>query len=309
MKIRILGDIDARRLEMVRAGAGADVVQHGESAAFEGPADVLFVWAQRRPVLADTLAREGAHLRWVHFRRVGIGASIISLFETYAHIQLSNGSGASGIAVAEHALALLLALLKRLPELCERQRDRRWAHEFSAAELHGQTACIVGLGDVGLSLARILRPCGVRLLGVRRQHEPVAEVDETHVVEELDDVLERCSILILAPSLNPSTHHIVGAEQLARLPSGALVINVGRGAVVDETALIAALRSGHLAGAGLDVVEEEPLAPDSPLWDMPNVIVTPHSAAHTEATDDRAVELFLENLERLRRGQALRSLM
>ncbi len=307
--IRILGEIDARRLEMVRAGAATDVVQYGESAASEAPADVLFVWAQQRPVLAEILARDGAHLRWVHFRRVGIGASIVSLFQTHPHIQLTNGSGASGIAVAEHALALLLALLKRLPELGERQREHRWAHEFSAAELHGHTACIVGLGDVGLSLARILRPCGVRLLGVRRRREPVAEVDETYVVEELGDVLERCSILILAPTLNPSTQHLVGAEQLARLPRGALVINVGRGAVVDEAALIAALRDGHIGGAGLDVVEEEPLAPESPLWDMPNVMVTPHSAAHTEATDDRAVELFLENLERLRRGQVLRSLM
>jgi phosphoglycerate dehydrogenase-like enzyme len=309
--IRILGEIDARRLEMVRAGAGTDVVQYGESAspAFEASPEVLFVWAQRRPVLADILARDSAQLRWVHFRRVGIGASIVSLFETHPHIHLSNGSGASGIAVAEHALALLLALLKRLPELGERQREHDWAHEFTAAELRGRTACLVGLGDVGLSVARILRPFGVRLLGVRRQREPVAEVDETYAVEDLGDVLKRCSVLILAPTLNPSTQHLVGSDELARLPSGALVINIGRGAVVDEAALISALRSGHLGGAGLDVVEQEPLAPESPLWDMRNVIVTPHSAAHTEATDDRAVQLFLENLERLRRGQALQSLM
>jgi phosphoglycerate dehydrogenase-like enzyme len=312
--IRILGDIDARRLEMVRAGVGGDVVQYAESASptFDGSdasPDVLFVWAQRRPVLADILARDGAHLKWVHFRRVGIGASIVSLFETHPRIQLSNGSGASGIAVAEHALALLLALVKRLPELGERQREHRWAHEFSVTELRGRTACIVGLGDVGLSVARLLRPFGVRLLGVRRQREPVAEVDETFGVQDLGDVLERCSVLVLAPTLNPSTQHLVGADELGRLPSGALVINVGRGAVVDETALILALRSGQLGGAGLDVTEEEPLAPESPLWDMPNVIVTPHSGAHTEATDDRAVQLFLENLERLRSGQALRSLM
>src|SRR5262249_52970772 len=149
----------------------------------------------------------------------------------------------------------------------------------------------------------------VRLLGVRRRREQVAEVDETYAVEDLGDVLRRCNFLVLAPTLNPSTHHLVGADELARLPSGALVINIGRGAVLDEVALISALRSGHLGGAGLDVVEEEPLPAESPLWDMPNVIVTPHSAAHTEATDDRAVQLFLENLERLRRGEALQSLM
>jgi phosphoglycerate dehydrogenase-like enzyme len=305
--VRIVGQIDARRLEMVRTGAAADVVQYGETP--EAAPDVLFVWAQSRPVLAAILERHGEHLRWVHFRRVGIGASIVGLFQTYPRVQLTNGSGASGIAVAEHALALLLALLKRLPELGERQREHVWAHEFTATELHGRTACIVGLGDVGLSVARVLRPCGVRLLGVRRHGEPVAEVDATYPVEQLGAALRQSSILIVAPALTSATHHLVGADELACLPSGALVINVGRGAVIDELALTSALRSRHLAGAGLDVTEEEPLPSQSPLWDMANVIVTPHSAAHTEATDDRAIQLFLENLERLREGRALRSLM
>ncbi|MBV9580850.1 MAG: D-2-hydroxyacid dehydrogenase, partial [Chloroflexi bacterium] len=233
----------------------------------------------------------------------------VSLFQSYPQIRLTNGSGASGVAVAEHAVALILALLKQLPALHDRQRQHHWAHEFSELELHGQTACIVGLGDVGLSVARLLRPFGVRLLGVRRRAEAVAEMDETHPVERLEAVLGRSSILILAPTLSSGSHHLIDAKELACLPRGALVINIGRGAVVNEVALIAALRSGQLGGAGLDVLEEEPPAPDSPLWDMPNVIVTPHSAAHTEATDDRAVELFLENLARLRRGDALRSEM
>ncbi len=292
---------------MVRAGAQPDAVQYGEVS--DASPEVLFVWAQRRPVLAEILARHGEHLRWVHFRRVGIGESIVGLFQAYPRVQLSNGSGASGIAVAEHGIALLLALLKRLPELGDRQREHRWAHEFTAAELHAQTACIIGLGDVGLSVARVLRPFGVRLVGVRRQREAAAEVDETYAVEELGAALERSSILIVAPALTSETHHLVGAHELARLPAGALVINIGRGAVVDEAALVSALQGGHLGGAGLDVVEDEPLPAASPLWDMPNVIVTPHSAAHTEATDDRAVQLFLENLARLRRGEALRSLM
>jgi phosphoglycerate dehydrogenase-like enzyme len=222
-------------------------------------------------------------------------------------VRLTNGSGASGIAVAEHALALLLALVKRLPELHESQRTHAWKHEFFATELYGRTACVIGLGDVGRSVARLLKAFGVHLLGVRRSAQPVSEVDETHTVDALGSVLERSSIAILAPALTPATQHLVGAVELARLPAGALVINVGRGAVLDEAALIAALVSGHLGGAGLDVLVDEPPPPDSPLWDLPNVIITPHSAAHTGATDDRSVELFLDNLSRLRRGVALRS--
>lgn len=307
MIIRVLGDIDSRRLDMVRTGAPADMVHYGLQE--NAPPDVLFVWAQRRGELTDILAQHEAHLKWVHFRRVGIGEQIVSLFRPFAHIQLTNGSGASGIAVAEHALALLLALLKQLPRLRDSQRDHTWQHEISVAELHGRTACVIGLGDVGRSAARLLRPFGVHVLGVRRTAEQVADVDETYPVEALHTVLERASILVLAPALTPATRRLIGPAELARLPAGALVINVGRGAVLDEAALLAALQSHHLAGAGLDVLADEPLAPESPLWDMPNVIITPHSAAHTEATDDRSVQLFLDNLERLRRGDEPRNRM
>jgi phosphoglycerate dehydrogenase-like enzyme len=307
MIIRVVGDIDVRRLDIVKTGAPADVVYYQAEA--DAPPDVLFVWAQRRSELTHILAQHGDHLRWVHFRRVGIGEPIVSLFRPFPHIQLTNGSGASGIAVAEHALALLLALLKRLPELRDLQREHTWSHGISVAELYGRTACVVGLGDVGRSAARLLRAFGVHVLGVRRTAEQVAEVDETYPVEALHTVLERSSILVLAPALTPATRRLIGATELARLPAGALVINVGRGAVLDEAALIAALQSSHLAGAGLDVLADEPLAAESPLWDMPNVIITPHSAAHTEATDDRSVELFVDNLERVRRGDEPRNRM
>jgi phosphoglycerate dehydrogenase-like enzyme len=268
------------------------------AASDDQPPQVLFVWDYQRQALADVISQYAPHLRWAHFRRVGVPEAVLTLFSPYPHIRLSNGSGASGIAVAEHALALLLALVKRLPELQEHQRNRAWRHDFSAAELHGQTACVVGLGDVGRHTARLLRAFGVHVVGVRRTAEPVDEVDETLSIDQLPAALERASILVLAPALTASTKGLIGAAELARLPAGALVINIGRGAVLDEPALVAALRGGHLAGAGLDVLAQEPPAPDSPLWDLPNVLLTPHSAAHTEATDDRSVELFLEKLQR-----------
>lgn len=286
---------------MTRGAGGVSVLHDGDEAA----ADALFVWGYSRSRLGDLLHGDGQRLRWVHFRRVGIPPAIVSLFEPYPHIQLTNGSGASGIAVAEHALALLLALLKGLPELHQAQQHKAWRHDFTAPELRGRTVTIVGLGDVGRSVARLLKPFGVTTLGVRRTADPITDVDETLTTNDLDTALKRSSVLILAPALTPETRGLIGAARLALLPPGALMINVGRGAVLDEAALVDALNSGHVAGAGLDVLAEEPPPPESPLWDMPNVILTPHSAAHTEATDDRSVELFLENLSRFQRGEPL----
>jgi phosphoglycerate dehydrogenase-like enzyme len=305
--VRVVGELDARRLGLLKDGARGVTVLDGSEAEDprQSPPEALFVWAYSRGVLASLLESAGTELRWAHFRRVGIPPAVVSVFQAYPHVQLTNGSGASGIAVAEHALALLLALLKRLPELATAQHARAWRHDFTEAELHGRTVCIVGMGDVGRSVARLLRAFGVHTIGVRRSAQAIDEVDETVTTAELGNALERCSILILAPALTPETRGLIGAAELAQLPPGALVINVGRGAVVDEPALVDALNSGRLAGAGLDVLAEEPPAPESPLWNMPNVIVTPHSAAHTEATDDRSVELFLENLGRFQRGEPL----
>jgi phosphoglycerate dehydrogenase-like enzyme len=263
------------------------------------------VWAQRRDELAALLANHGAGLRWVHFRRVGIGSDILQLFADFPHVVLTNGSGASGLAVAEHTLSLMLALVKRLPETLEFQHERRWVWGFEATELRGQTACIVGLGDVGRRIAHLLRAFGVSSIGIRRRAESVPEVERVHASVGEPGVLEHAQWLILAASLNAATRHMIGAAELARLPRGAYVVNVGRGQLIDEAALIEALHSGHLAGAGLDVLATEPLPAESPLWSMSTVIITPHSAAHTRATDDRSIDIFVDKLARFRRGDTL----
>ena len=212
--------------------------------------------------------------------------------------------------MAEHALALLLALLKRLPDLREAQNVHEPGATTSPRPSSTAAPCASSVWATSdKSVARLLRAFGLHIIGVRRAREPVAEVDETVAVTALDSALGRSSILILAPALTPETRGLVGAPQLAQLPPGALVINVGRGAVLDESALVDALKSGRIAGAGLDVLAEEPPAHESPLWAMPNVVITPHSAAHTEATDDRSVQLFLENLGRFQRDEPLHNPM
>jgi phosphoglycerate dehydrogenase-like enzyme len=267
--------------------------------------EVLFVWEQRRSELQPLLAAHHDRLRWVHFRRVGIGADVVQLFEPYPRITLTNGSGASGVAIAEHVLTVVLALTKRLPTLLDNQRAHRWEWRFDVSELHGQTACIVGMGDLGRSIARLLRAFGVHTIGIRRAPEPVPDVDETYPTIRAAGVLERATWLILAAPLTPETAGMVAPAELGRLPRGACVVNVGRGPVLDEPALIAALQSGHLGGAALDVLTHEPLPAESPLWDLPNVIITPHASAHTSASDDRSIEIFVDKLARFRRGEPL----
>ena len=281
---------------------------HFEAAPDDHAPAAMLAWAQNRAAIAAALARHPT-IRWVHFRRVGLVPAVVRLFDDLPAITVTTGSGASGPALAEHVLALTLALYKRLPELARRQRERQWPRNFELAELRGATVCIVGLGDIGRSTARVLRPLGVRLLGVRRQPGSVAEVDETHQPPALLDLLRRSQVLVLAAPLVPETFHLIGAPELAALPAGAFVINVGRGDLIDEAALIAALASGHLGGAGLDVVSTEPLPAESPLWMLPNVLVTPHAASHTGPTERRTVDVFLDNLGRFRTGAPLRNVV
>jgi phosphoglycerate dehydrogenase-like enzyme len=294
-----VGQLDGSRLERLAACCPADSLDDPA-----GP-EAVFVWEYQRAELAALLAEHGSQVRWVHFRRVGVPSDLIRLFDPYPHVVLTNGSGASGVAVAEHALALMLALAKRLPTLQEDQRTRTWRRGFEVAELRGKTACVVGLGDVGASIARLLRTLGMHCIGVRRQRRDIDDVDEVYTSLAEPGVLERTQWLVLAAALTEATRGMIGARELARLPRGSFVVNVGRGQLIDEPALIDALRGGHLAGAGLDVVATEPLAAESALWSMPNVIVTPHAAAHTPETDDRSVDIFLDKLERFRRREAV----
>jgi phosphoglycerate dehydrogenase-like enzyme len=294
-----VGQLGAQRFARIAEGCAADSFDDAQ-----GP-EVVFVWEYQRAELAALLAKHGEQVRWVHFRRVGVPSEVLRLFDPYPQVVLTNGSGASGVAVAEHALALMLALAKRLPEVFEDQRERRWQRGFEVAELRGRTACVVGLGDVGGNVARLLGALGMHCVGVRRELRDLDDVDETYTSVAEPGVLERSQWLILAASLTEATRGMIGARELARLPRGSCVVNVGRGQLIDEPALIEALRSGHLAGAGLDVVATEPLPAESALWSMPNVIITPHAAAHTPETDDRSVDIFLDKLECFRRGEEL----
>lgn len=259
-----------------------------------------------RPFFSAT--RKAPGLKWLHVFNAGVDHPVYaSILER--GVRLTTSSGATAEPIAHTAIAGLLMLARNFPVWLAAQRGRVWAPLRPPAlprDLRSQTALILGLGEIGTGIARLAKALGLRVIGVRRRPLEAGEpADEWYPPEKLAELLPRCDWLVVACPLNPGTRGLINAEMIARLPRGARLINVARGEIVEERALTEALASGHLGGAYLDVFETEPLPPDSPLWDMPNVIVTPHNSAASAGNEERVNGIFLDNLERYARGEPL----
>jgi phosphoglycerate dehydrogenase-like enzyme len=252
-------------------------------------------------------ARKAAQLKWLHVFNVGVDHPIYTeMLERGVRLTTSAGSNAEPIA--QTAIMGLLALARGFPRWLAAQRSHRWDPERKTPprDLRGQTAIVLGLGRIGSEIARLARALGLKVVGVRRGPRRAEDpVDELHPPAALSELLPRCDWLIIACPLTPETRGLVDAGLIARLPRGARVINVARGEIVAEQALIEALQNGHLAGAYLDVFETEPLPPESPLWDLPNVLITPHNSSAAAGNDERVLAIFLDNLGHWHRGEAL----
>lgn len=247
------------------------------------------------------------HLQWIHIHSAGADRPIyVELRQRGVVVTTSSGTNAE--VVTQTALAGLLSLARGFPRLLAAQRNHTWAPLIKTGlpkDLTGQTAVVVGWGPIGQKISLVLHALGVKVIAVRRSCIPSPPAIETVAYENLMTVLPRTDWLLLACPLSTQTRGLVSAAAFDCMPSGAQLVNVARGEVVDEAALISALQSGRLAGAYLDVFAHEPLAPESPLWDMPNVIVTPHSAGFSDGNARRVVQLFLDNLGRWLKREAL----
>jgi phosphoglycerate dehydrogenase-like enzyme len=225
-------------------------------------------------------------------------------------VRLASAAGVNANAVAEHAIALLLALTRLVPEAVRNQERRFWRGMIGELarreqELAGKTLLLVGLGRIGARIAALAAALGMRVVAVRR--DPAAgagAAHEVHGLDALDRLLPGADVLLLACPLTPETEDLIDARRLALLEPGALFVNVARGRCVVEEALVEALASGRLAAAAIDVAREEPLPADSPLWTAPNLLITPHTAGETRSYEDRMLDLLVENLARLRRGES-----
>jgi len=251
------------------------------------------------------------NLKWVHFVNTGVDQHAFLQNLIDRRVRLTTSAGSNGEPVAQTAICGLLMLARRFTHWWAAQGRREWAPLRGDAvprEIPVQTALIVGVGTVGAAVARFCQALGVYVIGVRRSPRRADDpVHEMHTPAALPELLARCDWLVLACPLTPETRGIIDSEMLARLPRGACLVNVARGGLVDEHAVIAALSSGQLGGAYLDVFEGEPLPADSPLWDLPNVILSPHNASASAGNDERATRIFLANLVRWAHGRPLQN--
>ncbi|WP_092621723.1 D-2-hydroxyacid dehydrogenase [Jiangella sp. DSM 45060] len=272
----------------------------GEEAA---AVDSAFVWNFRSTLVPDAIDRL-PRLRWVHVAASGVDASLSDEVRARG-IAFTNSRGVTAPAMAEYALMLMLAHAKDLPGTIADQAAKVWRPRESRM-LSGATLVAIGVGPVNRELARRAGALGMTVIGVgRRPRDGVDGFDRVVGSDQLLDVLPLADHVVIATPLTGETRGLIGAAELAALPDGAHLVNLGRGAVVDEAALMAALGSGRLGGAGLDVLWREPLEPEHALWETPGVVLSPHTSSDFVGWEDAMVDLFVRNLRRALGGEPL----
>ena len=251
----------------------------------------------------DIVAR-APNLRWIQFTGVGMESSLNDSLKA-SQVTITNSGGVHSIPIAEMVLSMMLVFAKSWPTFLAQQQEHLWKRHI-LSELHGKTLGVIGLGHIGSAIARLGKAMGMRVLGVKRHaSRSVAGVDEIFFPRQLKQVLSASDFAVLCVPLTHETHKMLGEAELRSLKRHAFLINVSRGSVVQRSALQRALSERWIAGAALDAFHEEPLPPDDPLWELPNVLITPHLAGDTPAFLDRVAAIAAENLRRFTSGQPL----
>jgi len=269
--------------------------------------DILFTQSLRREQFAVA-----STLRWIHSPAAAVHQFLFPELIN-SNVILTNAREVHGPVVAEHVIAVILALAKRIPQSVRFQQKHIWGQEIlwrdraTPAEIGDATLGLVGLGSIGRNVAKRASSLGMHVICVREhsESEKPGGVQEVLPPSRLNDLLGRADYVVLAIPVTAATQGIIGRKQLSQMRPEAYIINVGRGPLIDDTALVEALRDGKIAGAALDVFDQEPLPTDSPLWDLENVLITPHTAGMTTKLWERHYKLFSENLRRFLSGQPL----
>lgn len=287
-----------------------DAESDARYAAMLGGAEVLFGIPGDSPEGLRAAVRSNGRLRWVQATAAGAGEQVRAAKLTEGELRRVAVTSAGGVhagPLAEFSMLGLLAFARGLPRLLADQRDHRWGH-YPVEELRGATLLVLGLGQIGVEVARLASAFGMKVLAINRRGESDSPyVSEVHSPEALMSLLPRADVVVITLPLTDATRGLLDAHAIERMKDGAILVNVGRGRVVDEQALVSALRAGKLAGAALDVFATEPLPADSPLWDLPNVLISPHTAALSWRENERIVRLFAENVGRYLAGEQLRN--
>jgi len=261
------------------------------------------------PFVDRDVFSSATRLRWVQSPAAGVGGLMFPELLA-SDVILTSARGIRARSIAEHVLGVTIALARLLPAALRAQAQHRWMQdelETGARTLKGQRMGIVGLGAIGLEVAHIAAPFGLRVSAIRRRAgDPVpAGVDAVWTPDRLDDLLAQSDVIVIAVPHTPETKRLIGRAQIERMKPGAMLVNVARGKLVDDEALVEALSAGRVGGAALDVFSQEPLDPASPYWDLPNVIITPHTSGAMQDYWTPLVALFSENLRRFENGDPL----
>lgn len=249
------------------------------------------------------------HVRWLQTVSAGVDRFAAEAERLPEDLVITNGSTVYGPAGGDHVMAMMLYFTRSLGYFARKQAEGVWdpspLREGAVTRLLGQRLVVLGLGDLGTNVARRAKAFGMHVIGVKRTLTPSDVADEVVTIDELDRVLPDADHVAITLPLTKATHGLLDRRRLALMKPTAYVYNIGRGAIIDEEALVDALQSGRLAGAGLDVFVKEPLPKDHPFWTMENVLITPHVGANTRHDHDIAAELFVENWHRFRAGEPL----
>lgn len=248
------------------------------------------------------------NLKWIQLSSIGIDQLPRAKVSEQKLVVTNNRSGYS-IPMGEWIVMNMLELLKNSKKFYEKQQMKKWQMDTSLLELYKKTVCFVGTGSIAVEAAKRLQGFGVKIIGINTTGRKVEFFDECFEMSQLDTVLAQADVVVLSIPSTGETYHLMNAKRLHALKAGACLINISRGNVIDECALIEALEQGGLRGAALDVFEEEPLSPNSPLWELDNVIVTPHSSWISEMRNERRYNIIYENLKRYINGEKLQNIV
>jgi phosphoglycerate dehydrogenase-like enzyme len=277
------------------------------SSAVKDPA-VILAWSAPKKVLREVflMCRD---VRWVHSRSAGLD-NVLFPELIASDVPLTNGRGVFSQSLGEFALAAILYFAKDFRRMLRNQMAGVW-EQFDVEEIDTQTVGIVGYGDIGRDVAKRLHPMGMQVLATKRHPPPGADpnVDQFYKPEDLMEMLGRCDYVVVSLPLTPETHHMISDAQFAAMKPTAVVINIGRGPVIDQAAMVRALTAKRIKGAGLDVFEVEPLPPGDPMYKLENVLLSPHCADHTAQWLNQAMQFFLEQDRRFANGEALENVV
>jgi phosphoglycerate dehydrogenase-like enzyme len=263
-------------------------------------AEVIAGW--KKEMKKDCL-QDDSKLKWLQTWSAGVDYLPLEALESKS-ILLTSANSVHTFPISETIMALMLSLTRKIHTYVRNQQAKTWDHANLKTEMHQKTIGIIGVGTIGKETAKIAKAFGMTVLGVRRSGKPAEFVDHMYTTDQLNIILPQCDYVVITLPLTKETSHLFGSEQFQQMKPDAFFINIGRGEIVVEEDLILALQNGTIAGAGLDVFEKEPLAEDSPLWEMENVIITPHSAGSTEHYNQRVIEnIFIPNLKNYLAGK------